>query len=297
MSSLSLLVLSLLAASVFCASVEYSYDDQDAWDDIDNSQCGGNMQSPINVVTDDLENGDEIDLSDLVFSYLDENLQGTWTNNGHSLQFTPAAASDARTVRTYRGTYELLQFHFHWGANDDEGSEHRINGNQYSGELHFVHQTTATDASGTDFDYYTVVGVLLEADDDLSAEDTIWESFSDIPGFEEVYNISDSDTDYGDLLPTDREYYYYNGSLTTPLCNQIVQWVLLQNPVAVPSSFFTAARTLQQEDGAILTANFRNAQALNGRTVYDSAPDDARIILPTISVIVFSIFAATFSLY
>lgn len=28
--------------------------------------------------------------------------------------------------------YEFVQFHFHWGANDDEGSENTINNNRYT---------------------------------------------------------------------------------------------------------------------------------------------------------------------
>ena len=81
-----------------------------------------------------------------MFSYLHADLIGTWTNNGHSLQFTPSNTR-GMTVNVHGGTYELLQFHFHWGQYDYEGSEHRVNGKQYSGEMHFVHKTTARDAT------------------------------------------------------------------------------------------------------------------------------------------------------
>lgn len=37
------------------------------------------------------------------------------------------------------GKYTLVQFHCHWGATNDQGSEHTINGNKFAGELHFVH--------------------------------------------------------------------------------------------------------------------------------------------------------------
>ena len=33
------------------------------------------------------------------------------------------------------GKYKFEQFHFHWGNNDSEGSEHRVNGKMYSAEV------------------------------------------------------------------------------------------------------------------------------------------------------------------
>lgn len=33
------------------------------------------------------------------------------------------------------GEYRLHQFHFHWGFNNDEGSEHIINGHRYPLEV------------------------------------------------------------------------------------------------------------------------------------------------------------------
>ena len=284
----------LFVPAIAAAGFSYSYSDQSAWPEISGSECGYTMQSPVNI--NNTYDGDDIGLSGLVFSYLEDEMEGTWTNNGHSVQFTPSSGSDTRTVQTYRGTYELLQFHFHWGANDNQGSEHTVNGDQYSGELHFVHKTTSTDASDTDFDYYTVVGVLLQADDSLSAADTVWETFSNIPDYSEELSITVSNvtSTFGTLLPSDREYYHYNGSLTTPLCNQIVQWVLLQNPLSVPSSFFTAVRTLQTENDEALTMNFRDIQSLNGRKVYRSA---SNIVLPTITLLVMSAFAALIHLF
>lgn len=36
------------------------------------------------------------------------------------------------------GRYEFAQLHFHWGENDDIGSEDEIDGKQYVMELHIV---------------------------------------------------------------------------------------------------------------------------------------------------------------
>merc|ERR1712215_358707 len=36
--------------------------------------------------------------------------------------------------------YQILQFHFHWGADDTKGSEHTLDGKMLPLELHIVHK-------------------------------------------------------------------------------------------------------------------------------------------------------------
>lgn len=45
--------------------------------------------------------------------------------------FCPAALKDGPVS----GIYRLKQFHFHWGASDDKGSEHTVNGTKYPAEV------------------------------------------------------------------------------------------------------------------------------------------------------------------
>lgn len=33
------------------------------------------------------------------------------------------------------GTYRLRQIHFHWGSNDEAGSEHAVDGMKYAAEV------------------------------------------------------------------------------------------------------------------------------------------------------------------
>lgn len=261
----------LLTGSATAGSnVHFGYDDQCAWEDIPQSQCHGYRQSPINIHKQSVQDGREVGLRDLQISYLYRQIHGNFTNNGHSLQFTPYNKAGF-TLRTHMGEYELQQFHFHWGEYDYEGSEHRVDGKQFTGELHFVHQSTSSYASNTDLNYYTVLGVLLESDSSLPLSGTIWESLLyNIPEYNEHKHIEASAV-YGDLLSSrcDPDYYYYHGSLTTPKCNEIVQWVLLRQPLHVPKEFFITLRhQVQDSHGHQLKKNFRNTQALNGRKVY-----------------------------
>lgn len=43
--------------------------------------------------------------------------------------------SAALTDGPITGTYRLKQFHFHWGASDDKGSEHTVDGTKYPAEV------------------------------------------------------------------------------------------------------------------------------------------------------------------
>ena len=45
-------------------------------------------------------------------------------------------SSPALTEGPISGTYRLKQFHFHWGASDDRGSEHTVSGTKYASEVH-----------------------------------------------------------------------------------------------------------------------------------------------------------------
>ena len=41
--------------------------------------------------------------------------------------------------------YALKQFHAHWGCSNGKGSEHTVDGQSYSGELHLVHVSCLLD--------------------------------------------------------------------------------------------------------------------------------------------------------
>lgn len=60
------------------------------------------------------------------------------------------------------------------------------------------------------------------------------------------------------LLPPDRGYYRYDGSLTTPPCTEGVKWFVMAKPVELSASQIAAFRALYQD-------NYRPVQPLNGR--------------------------------
>jgi len=244
-------------------AVSWNYTDQEAWESVGIWECDGTRQSPINIDTDDVVTNDT--LIDLTVTNLDQEFNGNFSNNGHSVRFDPDVDLATLVLQNHLGTYEMQQFHFHWGPTSTLGSEHTINGQTYGGELHFV--TRKTTGSSTDGDAYAVLGVLLVSDSSLSATGSWLELQNNIPtAYDEINSVSG--LILTDLMPTDLSYYHYEGSLTTPACSEVVQWFLLKNSVSVPSTFLDALRTtVNDEDGEILDTNYRQTQQLNDRQV------------------------------
>ena len=66
--------------------------------------------------------------------------------------------------------------------------------------------------------------------------------------------------DLNRLLPEDRRYYTYMGSLTTPPCSEGVLWMVMKEPVPISAeqvSIFARlypmnARPIQQADGRLI---------------------------------------------
>ena len=263
MKVLCIALLAALTASQVAGQLDYNYEDQAAWANLPGSFCGiGRAQSPINIETGNVRENSTL-FQNLMFNGYDEMVDGSFNNTGHNVQFNPSPSAPDASVVNHEGTYNLLQFHLHWGEGLQDGSEHRVNSSQYAAEIHFVHRSTT--ASSTASNALTVVGVFAVADS--AAPTGIWQRLMPVPT---AYQASSSVTGirYSDLLPTNRDYYYYGGSLTTPLCNEIVQWFVLKETIRIPESYLRMLRMVQEDaNGTLLTHNVRDEQPLNGRIV------------------------------
>jgi len=114
--------------------------------------------------------------------------------------------------------YELQQFHFHGP------SEHTIDGKGGDMELHLVHKSAAGGLA--------VVGVLLVRGVSSGALAPI---FTQLPNDLEVQHALPAKFNPSNFLPANRDYYQYEGSLTTPPCTEGVHWIVIKDPVTVSS--------------------------------------------------------------
>jgi carbonic anhydrase len=171
------------------------------------ARCGsGARQSPI-----DIRDGIAVDLEPVLFDYQAAGFRVTDT--GHTIEVGPAQGN---SIVAQGRRYELVQFHFHRPA------EERIGGRGFEMGVHLVHR----DEQGR----LAVVALLLEPGDGNSVVQTVWNNLPLERG-EGVDTRSVIDLNH--LLPPDRGYYTFMGSLTTPPCTEGVLWMVMRQPVAV----------------------------------------------------------------
>ena len=249
------------------ATHAWNYNDQGSWKDLPDCQAAGKRQSPIDIITSVSEK--DKSLGPVRFHGNFDKYTGTWTNNGHSLQFEPQFGAGSTPFieipnAVEHPIYDLKQFHFHWGSKKGEGSEHCVDSQSSDAELHFVHKKRAISAT-TDADHLTVLGVLLVSDPHLPMTG-IWEKLKHVPKFQETITLED--VNVKELIPSTRSYWHYEGSLTTPPCSEIVQWFVFMQKISIPEAVLQEWRRLPQDaQGNPLMQNHRHIQDLNDRKV------------------------------
>lgn len=194
----------------------------------------GTRQSPI-----DIRSGVKVDLEPIQFDYRPSAFGVV--DNGHTIQVN-VGGGNAIEVQGRR--YDLVQFHFH------RPSEERINGRQFDMVAHLVHK----DPEGR----LAVVAVLLDRGG--AAQPLIQTVWNNLP-LEKGSEVSvRGDIDMNHLLPADRRYFTYMGSLTTPPCSEGVLWLVLQQPVPLAQEqigvfsklYPMNARPVQQASGRLI---------------------------------------------
>ena len=182
------------------------------WGDLDaaNKACSiGSQQSPIDI-------GPTVKSQLPALKLAWGKTADTILNNGHTIQLNFAEGS---TLKLGDTAYKLLQVHFH------RPSEHMIGGKNFPMEAHFVHRAE----SGA----LAVVGVLLSEGKPNAAFGKI---VATMPAKEGPAVKADAAINPNALLPAKLSYYRYEGSLTTPPCSEVVDWLLLTTPMQVSAS-------------------------------------------------------------
>jgi carbonic anhydrase len=199
------------------------------------SACAqGRNQSPIN-----LSGFIEADLVPLKFSYTGKSQE--ILNNGHTVQAN-FAAGDMLTVDD--GAFELKQVHFH------APSENHIDGHSYAMEAHFVH----ADSKGN----LAVVAVMFESGAENPALAKLWAQMPEKGGDKHVLKAQ---IGAEELMPGSRDYYRFNGSLTTPPCSEGVRWLVMKESLSASS------QQISRFEAVMHHANNRPLMPVNARPV------------------------------
>lgn len=198
----------------------------------------GKRQSPIDIRDGIIK----VDLEPIKFDYKLSEFR--IVDNGHTIQ---ANVGEGSTIHVMGRSYELVQFHFH------KPSEERINGRAFDMVVHLVHK----DMDGN----LAVVAVLLERGGEHPLIQTLWNHMP----LEADMAVQPPGVaiDLNRLLPENRGYYTYMGSLTTPPCSEGVLWMVMKQPMQVSSEQIAIFSRLYRH-------NARPVQSANNRLIKES---------------------------
>ncbi|XP_042655542.1 receptor-type tyrosine-protein phosphatase gamma [Tyto alba] len=249
-------------------------------------KCGGSHQSPIDIIDHQAHVGDEYQELQLD-GFDNESSNKTWMKNTGKTVAILLKDDYFVSGAGLPGRFKAEKVEFHWGqSNGSAGSEHSINGKRFPVEMQiYFYNPDDFDSFGTAVLENRVVGAMAVffqvSQRDNSALDPIIHGLKGV-----VHHEKETFLDpfvLRDLLPTSLgSYYRYAGSLTTPPCSEIVEWIVFRKPVPISyhqlEAFYSIFTTEQQDhvkSVEYLRNNFRPQQSLNNRKVSKSAVKDA----------------------
>ncbi len=164
-------------------------------------------------------------------------------DNGHTVQVNMAKGS---TVVIDDITFELKQFHFH------APSENHIEGKEFPLEGHFVN----LDKDGN----IAVLAVMFEEGEENKELAKFWDTMPTKAG--EIQKLKLSKIANA-LLPIDKHYYRFNGSLTTPPCTEGVRWFVFKDTLTISKEQVAKFQKIMHG------VNNRPIQPLDARIIVD----------------------------
>lgn len=234
-------VLSLISACCFAPAAfagHWGYEGHEGpehWSELDPqfSLCAsGKTQSPI-----DIRSAVAAELKPIEVNYASAGRD--IVNNGHTVQVNFAVGS---TINLDGHEFALKQVHFH------APSENLIDGKSFPLEAHLVH----ADANGN----LAVIGVMYEEGSANAELDKAWRQ---MPAHADEKSELQAIVSPDALLPTDRRYYRFSGSLTTPPCSEGVAWIVMKRPLAA------SRQQIEQFAHTMHHPNNRPVQPINAR--------------------------------
>ncbi|CRK91425.1 CLUMA_CG005097, isoform A [Clunio marinus] len=231
-----------------------------------NSICNGARQSPIDLPASAVLRTKPLCIKNFEVKPDSNNIK----NDGHGAQIVFNYRHNDKCLLSggsLKYKYEVAKAHWHWGQFNYAGSEHSLNGHQYSAELHIVafaskygSLSNAVDKS----DGLAVLAFFYELDNRN-------EERSDFIIKKDLGLIVKSNTnDYiriqnsfslKDLIKYQRFHYFsYQGSLTTPPCYESVTWIVANTPLKIKTEDLDELRNLKDNEGRCILKNCRPIQ-------------------------------------
>jgi len=198
----------------------------------------GKMQAPI-----DITSPEKLNVGDLKFAYKPSDLAMVNDCNRYRIL---VKFPDNYWLTVGKKPYNLTELHF------SEPGENAVNGKRPRMSVQFVHFSPEG--------VFLVIEVPIVAGKENPVIETLWKHIPE-PGKET--KVADTKINPSDLLPADRSFYRFPGSLTTPICNEVVTWYVMKNPIELSEAQI-------QEYTKHYHNTARPLQPLNGRPVVEN---------------------------
>ncbi|XP_005394017.1 PREDICTED: carbonic anhydrase 4 [Chinchilla lanigera] len=264
-------------------------------------ECQKSHQSPIDIVTHKARL--DHNLKPFSFSGYDKKEKRTVKNNGHTVMVSlepDARISGGGLAAQYRAT----QLHLHWSESLNKGSEHSLNGQRLAMEMHIVHEKdTAKEEAPNPKDKIAVLAFLVKEGNEFNEGFRLLVEALDHISKPEM-NFTMEASSIMDLLPKEnklRHYFRYQGSLTTPTCDETVVWTVFKEHIQLRRDqilAFSQKLYYDQEKKLHMTDNVRPLQPLGDRLVSTSRAAGQllptalpALLLPTLTCLVASVLS------
>lgn len=202
----------------------------------------GLIQSPINILTSTLQNAEEHEIE---VTTLHDDMATAVVNKGHTIELEFEPGTEVLFDGEY---YDFIQAHFH------TPSEHQIDGMTFPMEMHFVCVHQEMDEKKPK---YVVISAFFK----MGKENKFMDGFIDkIPDHEnDTISLAENPVYIEDLIGeinSERKYYYYKGSLTTPPFTETVNWLVLRDIIEASPEQIKIINDLEGNNARHVQADF-----------------------------------------
>uniref|UniRef100_A0A673GF18 protein-tyrosine-phosphatase n=1 Tax=Sinocyclocheilus rhinocerous TaxID=307959 RepID=A0A673GF18_9TELE len=249
-------------------------------------ECGERNQSPVDIPDLDTQVSQECQELTLDGFETKSSNRTTMKNTGKTVSIVLKNDYFVRGAGL-PGRFKAEKVEFHWGSTSGSaGSEHSINGKKFPVEMQiYFYNSDDFDSLSTAIKERRIIAAMavffqVAKKDNIAAEPII-------TGLKRVVH-HEKETNLGpfilrDLLPSSLgSYYRYIGSLTTPPCSKVVEWIIFSRPVYLSyhqlEAFYSIFTTEQQDHVKsvdYLRNNHRPTQDLGSRQIFKSTLMDA----------------------
>ncbi|KAF3856935.1 hypothetical protein F7725_017658, partial [Dissostichus mawsoni] len=249
-------------------------------------ECRERNQSPINIVDQETKISTEYQELTLEGFDAESSNKTSMKNTGKTVAII---LKDDYFVRGagLPGRFKAEKVEFHWGPNNgSEGSEHSINGHRYPVEMQvYMYNSDDFDSLSAALREQRIIAAMAVffqvGGKDNPAVDPIIHGLKGVVHHEKETVLEPFVLK--DLLPSALGITTATtGSLTTPPCSKVVEWIIFSRPIYVSykqlEAFYSIFTTEQQDhvkSVEYLRSNFRPIQSLDNRHVFKSAVKDA----------------------